>query len=485
MSTAYNTAYLIIDSGGGSTRIAIVRPTGEILDIRAVSNDFHWMIAPDGVRSVSFDPSSWIERIFAECRRLTESHPEVDITAVTATSAREGVVLIAPDGNAVVGLPNADRRGEHFREELQKDPRISSYIYQKTGKWCDALFSAFKIRTYMEESQFVPETFTSISEWIGYEFTGNVVIERSHACETLLYDTSEDVWSKDLCRLFSINPGILPEVVSAGTRIGTLTRDASARTGLPEGIPCIVTGADTQAAVKGISTGKDPLVLISGSTSPLVKKLSAPRTDSRERFWLDCDLAEGWLAETNTGASGINVQNYCQEYSVTQSLSEIDIANRDIALLRKVVSLGDKSFRNGKSVAKSEVRWAEEENFTHEDAIAAIWFDTAMGIAENAALLDEIFDCREPVITGCGGGLRSDTLCQWIADATGKTLAVPEFYEQASIHGCRVVMNEALGIRSEEPAILRKFVPQDESIVYENMEEWKALRSKIIQSVRV
>ena len=105
-------AYLIIDIGTGNARVAVATPDGEMLSIERENvryeKDERY---PD---SIYFNPDELWEQI----KRLTEVAlqrlPGVTVTAITATSQREGIVLLGKKGESLIGLPNIDHRGREW-----------------------------------------------------------------------------------------------------------------------------------------------------------------------------------------------------------------------------------------------------------------------------------------------------------------------------------------------------------------------------------
>ena len=468
---------LIIDSGGGSTRVMLSGADGRIIDGVSITNEFE----TNGI-SVSFDPRLWIVRIRDAISTLIRRNPGISIRAYSAASAREGIVLIDRDGKAFLGLPNSDKRGADIAERFPD----SRFIYEKTGKWCDPLFSAFKLAGLRQDD---PDTyarieaFTSISEWIGYELTGCIGMEHSHACETLLYDTAARQWSDELIEALEISPEMLPPLVESGTVLGYVS----------DGVPFIVTGADTQAAALSCSGSSYEMVLISGTTSPLVMRLDAPSIDSSERFWLDCDICGGWLAEVNTGASGINIQNYISGCGHEISLDDIDNTIGHRESFSYIASYGSKLFFRGRSAGGKGILRLPAGGLSYTsleagclsdaddaDIIAALRMDIAFGIAENVRLLEELFpDKGHGYIAACGGGMNSEIQGQWIADACGRRVVVRENYAQASTDGCRRIIARHLGYPADTRKKVREYMPRADSPILEYLDSWSRLRSDI------
>ena len=104
----------------------------------------------------------------------------MQINAITATSQREGIVVIDAAGNSLLGMPNIDHRGRKWEKDLlDKDT-----VYELSGRYPTSLFSAFKLVGVREV---YPELYAqiacvmSISDWIQYKFSGVTCYEHSQA----------------------------------------------------------------------------------------------------------------------------------------------------------------------------------------------------------------------------------------------------------------------------------------------------------------
>ncbi|HEY4337669.1 MAG TPA: FGGY family carbohydrate kinase, partial [Puia sp.] len=219
-------AFLIIDIGTGNARVAVTGTDGEILsiereDIRYEKDDSY----PD---AIAFDADALWTQILRMADRALERTPGVRLTAFTATSQREGIVLLGRDGASLIGLPNIDHRGREWENMLADKNRV----YQLTGRYPGSLFSVFKlvgIRHRRPEIWKRLSGFLSISDWVQYKLSGVRRYEHSQASETLLYDIAARDWSPELCRFFDIDPTLLPPLQSSGTVLGSLLPEYTSR----------------------------------------------------------------------------------------------------------------------------------------------------------------------------------------------------------------------------------------------------------------
>src|SRR5690606_23109611 len=107
----------------------------------------------------------------------------------------------------------------------ERDLTDKDLVYNLSGRYPTSLFSAFKLvglrKVYPELFDRVT-SFTSISEWILYQFSGIVCYEHSQASETLLYDVEAKIWSSELLKLFDLPSSILPPLKDAASVLGTV-----------------------------------------------------------------------------------------------------------------------------------------------------------------------------------------------------------------------------------------------------------------------
>lgn len=132
---------------------------------------------------------------------------------------------------------------------------LQSTIQNKTGLRIDPYFSASKIRWILdtiEDGQERAERgellFGTIDSWLVYRLTGKQVhvTDVSNASRTLLMDLKKLQWDEELCTIWNIPKGILPEIKNTAEVYGTTD---SAIFGKSVPIASIV--GDQQAALFG------------------------------------------------------------------------------------------------------------------------------------------------------------------------------------------------------------------------------------------
>ena len=474
-----NKGYVVIDIGTGNLRVAIVTTEGEILAIN--TNDVNYIKENKYVSACYFNPKEMLDEIQTLILKSIDEAGDIQIEAITSTSQREGIVLMNDVGKPLIGIPNVDNRGQ----EWENDFKYNNDIYNTTGRWPTTVFSALKLYGIQnEEKELWNEIayFTSISDWVGYELTGNLVYEESQASETLLFDINQAEWSIKMCEVFGIPFEWLPNVVESGTVQGELLLEKSETLSVKKSIPFIVGGADTQLAVKGTQIEKEDTVLVSGTTTPIVKIIDEYLSDEYQRCWISRNVNPNeFMLETNAGVSGLNYQRLRKIFFSDKTFDEIEDKVSSISEPKILASLGtlvfDKNLPlyNGGFIMNAPVN----HDMKIEDFIYAVIFDIAASIKYNFDVLNTISPVDKDYIYGCGGGFKGKVLPQLLADLIGKNIIVKNGFSQASIMGGVVICNDALNINNVSFSNLKRFEPNSDNDISHFYDKWYSYRNNI------
>jgi len=136
INTTTPQAYLIADVGTGNVRTAVVSTTGEILSLHR--EDVRYERDSDYPDSIAFDPKQLWQQIKGLVMRVLAEAGPVQITAITATSQREGIVVLDNEGSPIIGMSNHDNRGREWESMVAAKDLVCTL----TGRFPTALFSA-------------------------------------------------------------------------------------------------------------------------------------------------------------------------------------------------------------------------------------------------------------------------------------------------------------------------------------------------------
>lgn len=160
-------------------------------------------------------------------------------------------------------------------------------IFAETGIQFLSINTLYQLIAESEQNRKVMEVasqFLNIADYVNYLFSDVPRAEQSLASTTQLYNPITKTWSAELIRIFGLPAGIFPEIVASGTRLGPLTQELQAETGLA-GIEVIATCShDTAAAVAAVpASGDDWAFLSSGTWSLIGTELPAPLINDEVR----------------------------------------------------------------------------------------------------------------------------------------------------------------------------------------------------------
>ncbi len=473
--------YLIIDVGTGNVRVAVASTNGEILGIARA--DLRNIKDTEYPESLYFDPNDlWIQ--IQQLARLSLSQaPEIHIEGITATSQREGIVLIGKDGESIIGLPNIDHRGREWENLLT----AKDEVYQLTGRFPTSLFSAFKL-VGIEKKR--PEiwnkvaSFMSISDWVEYKLSGVIHYEHSQASETLLYDVEKKDWSNQLCDLFNLSPNLLPNLTPSGTVLGNVLASEAVAIGISANAKVIVGGADTQLAVISTQPSTNDIVIVSGTTTPIVKLTETYITDPLQRTWTNRHTDDqSFILETNAGVTGLNYQRLKEIFYPTEDYDIIEKELAELSDFNCTASLG--SLLADEKSPLTRGGFIFDTPVSHQLSRASfVWatlWDIACSINENYKSLLNVTSHERDYIWACGGGVQSPLLRQFLANLLGKKIIINTDYRQASVIGGVHICNMALGFESLKSSILAETIPEPSEKDQERYISWKNTRSSFRQ----
>ncbi|WP_018627889.1 FGGY-family carbohydrate kinase [Niabella aurantiaca] len=476
-------AYIIIDFGTGNLRAAVVSTAGTVLG--AAREDIPYIRDDQYPDAIYFDPQALWSRILDRTREALAQAGPVHIQAITATSQREGIVVLDAAGAPVVGMPNIDHRGRQWEDRIAD----KSLVYRLTGRYPTSLFSALKLvglRAVREEWWQPEGTFLSISDWIEYMFCGVVHYEHSQASETLLYDVERKNWSEALCDLFSLPFSLLPPLTSSGTVLETIKPSIAEALSVNRGASLIVGGADTQLAALSTRANAGDVVIVSGTTTPIIKLSASYDLDAQQRTWTGRHIdKDSYMVEANAGVTGLNYQRLKKIFYPNEGYEVIEAELRSVTDFQCIASLGSLVADEKEPLIKGGFIFNTPVNqeLTRAGMVWATLWDIACSIFENYKTLVSVTPNERPYIWTCGGGMESKVLRQFIADLTGKEIRIRDNYRHASVVGGMMICNGSLGVEEAQTDLYEQVRPaasaQQRDHFYDRWKEHRALLKKI------
>lgn len=276
----------------------------------------------------------------------------------------------------------------------------------------------------------VAETLLMMPDLFNFLFTGKKVSEFTIATTTQFYDPRERNWSKPLFDKLGLPFHILPEIVPAGTEIGTLLPDIGDDVGLGK-VPVIAPAChDTGCAVAAVpAKGENWLYISSGTWSligveipePIITDLTLKYNFTNEGgvgdtirllknitgMWLIQECRRTW-DEAGEGLSYDELEQMAEEAQPLVSIIEPNY--------EPFLSPGDMPARIREFCRETGQPIPETKGAVIRCALESLALKYRWGIEK----LEEILGRRLDVVHIVGGGCKNELLCQLAADATGR-----------------------------------------------------------------
>ena len=257
------------------------------------------------------------------------------VAAVTVTSQRQGAVFLDKEGRVLYAGPNIDLRAVF--EGAAIDNEMGERVYRTTGRLPSFLFAPAKLRWFMQNE---PEVYgridrvAALADWLRWRLSGELVGEATLAAEAGLLDVGERRWCRSLLDELGIQPSRGIPVERAGTVVGGVRAEAAGLTGFPEGVPVVVSPADTQCGLLGLGVARAGQVgVVAGWSIPMLMLTGEPVFDGARRIWTGCYVDKGlWSLESTCGDAG-NSYGWLADAmwsGEARPLDRMDTAARDV-----------------------------------------------------------------------------------------------------------------------------------------------------------
>lgn len=413
-----------------------------------------------------------------------------EVAAISATSQREGCVLLDENSLPIYAGPNMDWRAVDEAQYLAA--KYGDEIYEFSGRWPHAMFPACRLLWFRKND---PELYSRaqrllmINDWILYCLTGRFSSEPSNAGETMLFDIVKQDWNWDFMDELGLPRHLPAPIAKPGTVLGGLTPEAAERIRLLPGTPVIVGGADTQMALVGSGVIDDSAsCAVSGTSTPVMAPVDHPVLDKKRRTWTGCHVVPGyWVLEGNAKGTGVVYRWFRDEFLGPDV--PFDSVN---ALVRKIPAgcdgllafLGsgicqtpDKSFPVGALIGL-------ESSYEKTGAVRArigraILEAIAFAVEGNVREISEILGDSRPLHM-CGGGCRGGILTEITASVHGVPVLVNTVEEATSL-GAAMIAAVGVGLHPTLEDAVRAMRPdltevnpdpEDAEVYHEVLERW-------------
>jgi sugar (pentulose or hexulose) kinase len=462
---------MALDFGTGAGRCVLTDINGQ----RTHTGYFEWAFdAPADAQpgGFSFDPDRFwtiLGQAAQQAMRRGNVRPD-QIVGVSATSVRQGFVLLDAAGKEIWAVPNRDVRG--FREAPEAGARWGQRMNDLSGHWPSWIMAPTRVLWLRRHQPDVLErarTLLMINDWMLYRLCGEMACEPTNAPETCLYDIARHEWNDELINACGLRRGMFPATLAGGSLLGRVTARAALETGLLAGTPVVVGGADTECGVLGSGAlNEGETVIVAGTSTPTQMVLLSPIIDRQARTWSAPHVpSQRWVLESNMGASG-SVQrwfrdSFCQEEMrlaaetgkdafvlMTQEAQQSPIGSAGVVCVtgfRIMNARGAGAPQISGFVLTNERAMIPEGN-SKKHFLRAMLESHAFAARGNIDQLIEISGVQPSAVAICGGWANSEFWAQMVADVLNRPIRRPAVAE-ATAMGTAVCAGVGAGVYAD------------------------------------
>ena len=364
--------------------------------------------------------------------------PAGQIGAVSVTSQGISFVLVdenlEPVANAISWL---DCRAQEEVEDIRRD-YSEQEIYSMTGVVLDGVYVLPKLlwmKRHRPEALRRAKKLLMPHDYIIAKLCGAIVTDHTMAGGTMLYDVKNRCWSRELLAHYGIEESLLPELVTAGSRAGTLSRRAAEETGLCEGITVGVGGQDQKVAAFLCKPDLDAVTLSLGTAGAMEFLTDRPAFGDSSRIPLFSYItARCWTFEPVISTTGACLKWLRNTLFPTLSFRSMD-------QLAETAAPGELFFYPSLNNAEGAF-YGISLNTGKEDIISSVLEGIAFQIKKRLLLCEAVCgEKKRMIVFGSGGS--SDVWCQIIADVTGKELIALSSPDAAGLGAAKLALMAA------------------------------------------
>lgn len=479
-----NPLILVHDVGTTSSKSCLCR-IGERLEIVATALEEYPLYVLDN-GGVEQDPDQWWAAI---CRGTQAVIKQAQITpdsiqGMAFCAQMQGFIPVDESGNALRrAMSYMDTRGLAQRKHYLQDGfikieqmnafKLVNALRITGGASASAKDPVWKYLWLRDEE---PDLFRAMRHWMDVKdymvmrCTSKFTFGYDTAHATFLFDTrpSKLAWHEGLCKTYDVNPEHLPPVVRATEKVGGLTAQAAQSLGLPAGLPVFGGGGDLSMISLGsgsLDTNSAHIYIgTSGWVCATVDKRMTDINGMVASILSAVPRKYNYISEQETSGRCLQwIRDHLALDEIGIYLEQHTVVDREdeyrslYDYLGKVVEETEPG-ANGVLFAP----WLHGNRSPFEDPYArGMFFNLNLetgkremiravleGDAYHKRWMLETVEKNVPHIDKLrlvGGGGRSDTWGQILADVTGRTIEVTEHPENAGAAGAALVCGVGLG----------------------------------------
>lgn len=418
--------FLCIDAGTTNIKAALVRDTGEFIDVE--SKSIYISMPKIGVCEMDMDElwSSICEVI--NLLRIKNKSIWHEIEGIGVCAQGDGAWLIdeehKPFRPAV--LWNDTRNGTISAGELNDINK--NCIEMNTTPLFSGAFPVIMKWLKMNEPENYKKTrwILHCKDWINFKLTGNISTDTTDA-STAAFDIFHKNYRNEILEMLDIGEirDCLPKVLNSSQIMGSLSEECSLVTGIRLGIPVIAGAIDVLSVATGCSLvepGQKGSIIGTTLSNFIVLDECSARELKNEKGSILCHTKPGRYIRQMSALSGASTLDWIRKeiaegttFDYLESkLKEIPIGSNGVVFLPFL--FGERAPFRIPNASASFI--GLRVNHTKYDMIRASFESLAMVLYDCYQNLPE----SNPGLIVAGGGANNELLSQMISDTLGETV---------------------------------------------------------------
>lgn len=440
--------FLAIDVGTGSVRAALLDIKGKIL---AVVSREHEQIVPQFGWSEQ-RPQDWWHGVAAAAREVLGKVADGArrVSAIAACGQMHGTVLVDGHGELVretAPLWNDKRSVDYvtaFEALHPPETYLGDCANPPTPAW-----PGFKLQWLRDNDHAAYRNAAAVlmpKDYINLRLTGEIAMDRNDGGASFLMDPRTGEWSQKMVRLLDLDSEKLAPLRNPVEILGTVTADAALETGLLEGTPVLVGGADYPVALLGSGVCRPGVGSEVMGTSAIITAIA-------RQPLLDPSVCNVGTVEGNWGAfmlleSGGDAMRWARRAFHEKQFSYEDI----VATAAKAPAGADRLFFMpylvGERLGSHRNARAQYFGIGASHGLAhmhrAVLEGVAFAVKRHINILNDISGSRLERVIASGGGAKTKLWMKIKASVYGIPILVPSEPE-CGLVGCAIMAATATG----------------------------------------
>ncbi|WP_182086497.1 FGGY family carbohydrate kinase [Aureimonas sp. ME7] len=439
---------LSIDVGTGSVRAALVGGDGRI---RAIAAREHDQIVPAFGWAEQRAADWWTGVVAAVRAVLNEVEGAASrIAAVAACGQMHGTVLVGANDRptrATVPLWN-DKRTSGLVSAFESAHPGGDYLTD-SGNPPTPAWPGFKLQWLKENdaaSYGAAETVLMPKDYINLRLTGERAMDTGDASASFLMNPAMRAWSPAMVERLGLDVKLLPPIRNPTEILGSVTAAAALETGLLEGTPVLVGGADYPVSLLGSGVCRPGLASdVTGTSCILTLIAHAPLLDPEI-----CNVAtvEGHWGGFVLLETGGDAMRWARRAFHERTLSYDEIVARAAQAPAGSDALFFVPYLTGERLGAHRNARAQFFGLGAGHGLAhlhrAVLEGVAFASARHLRIMESASGTRLERVVASGGGAKTELWLRIKASLYDRPIVVPEEAE-CGIVGCAVMAGVATG----------------------------------------